>query len=83
MYRLTDATPTLSTAVILTRTDPLDIAPLAGAAIDTLGGVVSGTVLFTVTITLPEKPVLAEASAALAASVWAPFVSLSVFQEYW
>src|SRR5438876_4633650 len=47
----TPTTPTLSVAFAETVTAPDTVAPVAGAVIDTAGGVVSGTGLFTVTLT--------------------------------
>src|SRR5213594_3775833 len=44
----TPTTPTLSVALAETEIVPETVAPLAGAVIDTVGGVVSGAVLVTV-----------------------------------
>ena len=79
----TPATPTLSVAVAATVTVPLTVASAAGAASETLGGVVSGlsTVLSTVTLTDVDVAVLPAASRATAVSVWAPLRAVVVIQE--
>jgi len=70
-WNCTLATPTLSEAVALTVTVPLNVALFAGDVIETVGGVVS--LLLTVTFT-PALVVLFPAeSFATAVSVWLPF----------
>src|SRR5438128_618925 len=77
----TPATPTLSVAVAETVTVPATEAPAAGAVIDTVGGVVSGTGLFTVTLTAAEVVVLPAASRATAVTLCEPLLAVVVFQE--
>src|ERR1700693_3315968 len=75
----TPATPTLSAAVADTVTlAPDTVAPVVGAVIDTVGGVVSA--LLTVTLTAAEVVVLPAASRATAVSVCAPLVAVVLFQ---
>ena len=76
----TPATPALSAALAETVTVP-DTVPAAGALSDTVGGVVSGTALFTVTVTAAEVVLLPAASRATAVSVCVPLVAEAVFQE--
>ena len=45
---------------------PLTVAALAGLVIDTVGAVVSGTGLLTVTVTIDDVPMLLAASNAFA-----------------
>src|SRR5207245_11801146 len=65
----TPTTPTLSVALAETVTAPDTEALAAGAVIDTAGGVVSGTGLFTVTLTAAEVALLPAASRAAAVKV--------------
>ena len=75
----TPATPTLSAAFAATATlAPDTVAPVVGAVIDTVGGVVSA--LLTVTLTAAEVAVLPAASRATAVSVCAPLVAVVLFQ---
>ena len=60
---------------------PETVAPLAGLVIWTVGGVVSGTELFTVTVTAVEVAVLPAASRATAVSVCELLVAVVVFQD--
>src|SRR5439155_11711474 len=60
---------------------PDTVAPVAGAVIDTAGGVVSGTGLFTVTLTAAEVAALPAASRATAVTLCAPLLVVVVFQE--
>src|SRR5262249_41324206 len=60
----TPTTPTLSDALADTVTVPSTVAPLDGAVIETVGGMMSG--LFTVTATAVEVVLLPAASRALA-----------------
>src|SRR2546425_569535 len=56
-WNCTPTTPTLSVALAETVTVPKTAAPLSGAVIDTVGGVVSGAVLMTVnTLVLVAVP---------------------------
>src|SRR5439155_23091416 len=71
----------LSAAFAETVTPPDTVAPAAGAVIDTAGGVVSGTGLFTVTLTAAEVAVLPAASRATAVKLWLPFALKAAFQE--
>ena len=57
------------------------VAPLAGAVIDTVGGVVSVDELLTVTVTLELVAELFDVSVAIARSVWEPFVDFVVSHE--
>jgi len=50
----TPTTPTLSEALAVTVIVPDTVAPLLGAVMDTVGAVVSGLVLFTVTAIAAE-----------------------------
>jgi len=59
----------LSVAFALTVTVLETVAPLAGAVIDTTGGVVSGVVLLTVTVTLALVAEFPAVSVAIARSV--------------
>src|SRR5438477_583236 len=68
----TPATPTLSAAVAVTDTGPETVAPLAGAVMLTLGGVVSA--LATVTLTAADVVGLPAASRAREGRVWGPFI---------
>jgi uncharacterized membrane protein len=70
----------LSLAVADTVTVFETVAPLAGAVIDTVGGVVS-TELLTVTVTLALVVALFEVSVAIARSVCVPFADFVVSQE--
>ena len=73
-------TPTLSEADALIATVPLTVALFAGAVIDTLGAVLSGSGLFMVTVTAEDCPTLPEASYAFAVKVELPFASAVVSQ---
>ncbi len=73
-------TPMLSVAVAATVTEPLIVAPLAGAVTLTVGAVVSGVVLLTVTVTAPDVAVLPAASRATARTARGPLLALTVFQ---
>jgi hypothetical protein len=68
-WNCTLATLTLSDALAVTLTVPLTVFPLAGALIETVGGVVSGTVLSTFTET-----------AALVVELPAPSVATAVME---
>ena len=73
-------TPTLSAAVALTATlAPDTVAPAAGAVTDTVGGVVSGVALETVTLTAAEVVVFPAASRATAVSECVPLLTAVVF----
>src|SRR5439155_27373878 len=74
----TPATPTLSEAVAVTATGPETVAPLAGAVMLTVGGVVSA--LATVTVTAADVVALPAASRARAVSVCDPLLVVVVFQ---
>src|SRR5690242_12665750 len=76
-WNCTPATPTLSLALAETVIEPETVAALAGAEMETEGGVVSG--LETVTVT-EELAVLPAASRAVAVRVCAPGVAVVVFQ---
>src|SRR3977135_1438246 len=73
----TPATPTLSDALAVTLRVPLTVAPLAGAVMPTVGGVVS---LKTVTVTAVEVVVLPAASRATAVSVCEALLAVVVSQ---
>jgi len=68
-WNCTLATPTLSLAFAVTETVPFTVAPFAGAVIDTAGGVVSGLLLLTVTVTVALVVLLPAASFAIALTV--------------
>jgi hypothetical protein len=72
----TPTTPTLSEAVAETVTVPDTVAPLAGAVIVTVGGLLS-----TVTLTLLLVVLFPAASRATAVRVWEPLPTVVVFQE--
>ena len=75
-------TPTLSAAVALTGVAvPETVAPAAGAVTETVGGVVSGDGLATVTLTGVAVVELPAASRAMARRAWAPFEAVVVFHE--
>jgi len=57
------------------------VEPLAGLVIETVGGVVSGVVLLTVTVTAVEVFWFPAASRATAVSVCDPFEAVVVFQD--
>ena len=59
---------------------PETVAPLAGAVMETVGGVVSEAALLTVTVTVAEVLVLPAASRATAVSVCEPLVAVVLFQ---
>jgi hypothetical protein len=65
-WNCTLATPTLSLAFAVTEIVPLTVAPLAGAVMDTVGGVVSEVVLLTFTATPVLVAVFPEVSVATA-----------------
>ena len=71
----------MSEAVAETVIVPETVAPLAGLVIWTVGGVVSGTELFTVTVTAVAVAVLPAASRATAVSVCELLVAVVVFQD--
>src|SRR5439155_5160668 len=79
----TPTTPTLSEASAVTFVVPETVAPLGGAVIDTVGGVVSGAPLETVTVTGSEVFLFPAASRATAVSVCEPFEVFVVSQEIW
>ncbi len=54
-------------------TEPLSVAPAVGAVTETVGGVVSGVELETVTVTAEDVVVFPAASFAIARTVWLPF----------
>src|SRR5207247_1366388 len=60
---------------------PDTVAPFVGAVIETTGGVVSGAVLETVTVTVADVAVLPAASRATAVSVCVPFGAVVVSHE--
>ena len=74
----TPTTPTLSLAPANTLTVPETVAPLAGAVIETAGGVVS---LKTVTLTTALVVRFPAASRATAERVWAALVAAALFHE--
>jgi len=80
-WNCTLATPTLSAAVAVTAMVEETVAPFAGAVSETVGGVVSGVVLLTVTVTTALVAVFPAPSLAMAFKVCAPFVDLVVSQE--
>ncbi len=65
-WNCTLATPTLSLAFAVTETVPLTVAPLAGAVIETVGGVVSAMLL---TFTATPALVVVFPAASLATAV--------------
>jgi hypothetical protein len=69
----------LSVAVAASVIVPATLAPLLGAVIATVGGVVSP--FATVTVTPLLVVVLPAASRATAVRVWEPFATVVVFQE--
>ena len=71
--------PTLALAE--TVTDPETVTPLAGAVIETVGGVISGAALDVVTCTTALVVGLPAKSRARAASVCEPFAAVELFQE--
>jgi len=75
------ATPTLSEALAETETAPETVAALAGAEMETVGGVVSGVELLTVTVTEALVVEFPAASLATAVRVWEPLLAVVVFQE--
>ena len=75
----TPTTPTLSDADAVIVTVPATLVPFRGAAIDTVGGVMSG--FATVTDTVADVVRLPAASRATAVNAWAAFVNAVVFQE--
>jgi hypothetical protein len=79
-WNCTLATPTLSLAFAETVTVPVTVAPLAGAVIDTVGGVVSG-VLFTVMDTAVLVVLFPEVSVAIAVRLCWPFANVVVFND--
>ena len=75
-------TPTLSEALALRVVTPETVAPLDGAVMATVGGVVSPeVVLLTVTVTLALVAVFPAASLAMARKVCGPLLAVAVFQE--
>src|SRR5437667_990090 len=74
----TPTTPTLSVASADTVIVPDTVAPVDGAVMETVGGVVS---LKTVTLTATAVAVFPAASRATAVKVWAPLVAAVVAQE--
>src|SRR5882724_8653203 len=72
----TPATPTVSAALAVTVMVPLTVAPVAGAVMLTVGGVVS---FDTVTVTAAAVAVLPAASRATAVSVCVPLLAVVVF----
>src|SRR5207253_918899 len=59
---------------------PPTFVPLAGAVIETVGGVVSDVALPTVTLTAAEVAVFPAASRATAVKVWDPLLAVVVIQ---
>ena len=72
----TPTTPTLSVAVAETVIVPATVAPVVGAAMETVGGLLS-----TVTLTAGDVAVFPAASRATAVRVWEPLAASVVFQE--
>jgi len=70
----------LSLALALTLTVALTVAPAAGALTLTVGGVVSGAALDTVTLTVAEVVWLPAASRARALIVCAPLLAEALLQ---
>jgi len=60
---------------------PETVEPLAGLVTETVGGVVSGVVLLTVTVTAAEVFWFPAASRATAVSVCDPFEAVVVFHD--
>jgi hypothetical protein len=58
------------------------VAPVAGAVIDTVGGVVSVVVLLTFTDTAALVALFPEVSVATAVRIWFAFDSVFVFRVY-
>jgi len=81
MRKSTEATPTLSEAEAEMVLVPETVAPFDGAVRDTVGGVVSGAALLTVTVTPVDVVVFPAASRARALRVWPPLAAVVVFQE--
>src|SRR5882672_3402718 len=77
----TPTTPTLSDALAEIVTVPFTVTPFAGAVMVTVGGVVSGAALFTVTVTGLEVVVLPAASRATAVRVCWPLLDPVVLTE--
>jgi hypothetical protein len=80
-WNCTLATLTLSVAFAVTLTVPETVAPFAGAVTDTVGGVVSGVELLTVTVTAALVVVFPAPSFAIALSVCEPLVDFVVSHE--
>src|SRR5262249_45751197 len=78
-YNSTRTTPTLSPVVTGTETVRWMVAPSTGDAMATFGGVVSATLLLTVTLT-DALELFWAASRAVAVSVWAPLATVRVSQ---
>ena len=76
----TPATPTLSLALAETVTVPDTVAPLAGAVMETVGGVISGAALEVVTVMAVLVVWLPTPSRARADSVWVPLAVPALFQ---
>jgi hypothetical protein len=74
-------TPTLSVEAFQVRLICEEETALATRLVGTVGGVVSGVVLFTVTVTLALVAELCEVSVAIARSVCVPLVAVAEFQE--
>src|SRR5262249_36105925 len=75
-WNCTLATPTLSEAVAVTLRVPETVVPLAGPVTETVGGVVSGTELFTVTVIAVLVAELPAPSVATARQLCVPLVDL-------
>jgi hypothetical protein len=80
-YTSYPVTPTLSVDAVHVRLIWLVEMAEAARFVGTLGGVVSVTPLFTVTLIGALMPTLPAASYACVVSVWVPFVRLTVFKE--
>src|SRR5437588_199514 len=76
-------TPTLSAAWADKPTVPETVAFAVGELIETVGGVVSGTGLITVTVTSVDVVEFPAASRAIAVIVWVAFVSVVVSRLTW
>src|SRR2546425_897672 len=81
MYSSTRATLTLSVALTETFTLPDTLEPVVGDVITTVGGIESGALFWTVTLTEADVPTLLASSYALARSVWLPLETIVVSQE--
>ena len=80
-WNCTLATATLSLAFAVIEMVELTVAPFAGAVIETVGGVVSGLLLLTVTVTVALVVLLPAASFAIARNVCDPLLAVAVLHE--